>query len=161
MLDMTCRKFLINALKFGLLSLAFLLIATGPQPANADTSAYGQACIDAWEDAPAYTYCSSATVARIGASTAGDTGHCRIHSYSCAITANVGNTSTNWTAYIRLTVPLADTSTLDLCFRVHSDGDRYAVEAKTACATGDTTSAAATSDGLPALEQSNSSSASN
>ena len=86
-------------------------------------SPYVQECIDKWQDAPAYSYCSSASVTRNG--TAGGSGKCVVDG-SCSVTATVGGDEasdgsmgvgvTTWTPNVDLTLKKRNTDSIDICF---------------------------------------------
>ena len=146
------------ALKHAVLTVAVvLLVATGATAqtfGNTAPNARVQECFDAWSDAPASSYCTGVQVNRIGASPSGGEDNCYAVQGSCSITANVGETSTTWTPSLTeedTSTSVTSFSTIDFCFKVKSDDEdiEYHVTVKAGCATDETTSADATSDGLP------------
>ena len=139
-----------------LLSIAALLgVALLPAPAasnDADLAGWIQQCTDDWNDAPASTYCSGATVSRITAE--GDQqGHCTVGA-SCSITVAVDDTNTTYTPSINLTLARASTNSIDLCFSVTADCG-VSVNARAGCNTDETSSATATADGLETSSSNN------
>ena len=120
---------------------------------NDTTSNSGvQECIDAWDDAPASSYCTDTAIAR--ATSGSGWGNCVIDVSTCSITADSGATSTTYTpswptAYGSTGdgLPPSDVDDIDICFASSSSGG-YTATVKTGCASTETDSATATSDGL-------------
>ena len=132
-----------------LLSIAALLgAALLPAPAasnDADLAGWIQQCTDDWNDAPASSHCSGATVSRITAE--GDQqGHCTVDA-NCSITVAVDDTDTTYTPSVNLTLARASTNSIDLCFSVTAECG-VSVNARAGCNTGETGSATATASGL-------------
>ena len=108
-------------------------------------------CIDKWRDAAAYGHCSSATVARLAQGSSSDSGHCVVNG-SCSITVAVDNVDTTFTPGMsNLSQSPNDTESLDICFAAASAtaaAAGYSATVKSGCATGETTSSDATTNGL-------------
>ena len=139
-------------------------LAQGIVISSPSSSAYVQQCIDKWEDAPAYSYCSSASVSRVGASTEGASGNCIVRG-TCSVTATVGGDEesegslgvgqTTWAPEVNLTLKKRNTDSIDICFSTSElVNARDTVEngwnasVKMSCGSTETTVANAVANGL-------------
>ena len=110
-----------------------------------------QVCIDAWEDAPAETYCS-AGVTRLSKTSDADSEHCFVNNISCSATVSVtdsdGTTQTVFTAYEHGFIQSAtDTDEITLCWS-QANGAWEMNLSDEACDSGETDLGTATSTGL-------------
>ena len=134
-----------------------------PNLMNPTPSSYVQECIDKWEDAPAYSYCSSASVTRIGASTGSDGGKCIVDG-PCSVTATVGGDEasdgsmgvgvTTWTPGVDLTLKKRKTDNINICFSSGGSPDPlttangWRATVRKSCSSAETTVADAVANGL-------------
>ena len=102
-----------------------------------------QSCVEKWEDSDAYDYCSSADV------TVPSVGSCQVNG-SCSITVAVDDTDTTFTPSIsNLTQSTSQTDDIDICFAEDTTATSgYTAAVKAGCATGETDSGDAVSNGL-------------
>ena len=136
----------------GIAGLMVLGISAGARGTEL-TSTYVQQCIDKWQDAPAYSYCSSASVTRIASSATSDGGKCVVEG-SCSVTVTVGDDERTWTPGVNLTLKKRRTDDIDICFWfTTTDGGtvepRWNLSVKKVCDSADTTIADAVANGLP------------
>ena len=106
-----------------------------------------QACIQRWQDAPAYEYCSGASVSH---SRIGDKLSICDVSGSCSITVNVGQDSVTSTPNLDLTMKLQNTDRIDICFSASATSSGYAASVRGSCRADETGSGDATTYGLSA-----------
>ena len=151
----------------GIAGLMVLGISTGARgteisPMTLTPSSYVQECIDKWQDAPAYSYCSSASVTRIGASRS-DSGKCVVDG-TCSVTATVGGDVasdgsmgvgvTTWTPGVDLTLKKRKTDNIDICFSSSGSPDflttanGWTATVRKSCSSAETTVADAVANGL-------------
>ena len=141
---------------YGLLCIAATLMFGGISPSVYAQSKATQDCIAEWAGAPAQSYCSGVVFAAIETQSDADAlgtmlGHCLVGSGTCSITANVGSdtaVSTTWTPTTGdIYVAPANVDTIDICFS--RSGSSYTATVKVGCDVDETTSADATTNGLP------------
>lgn len=102
-------------------------------------------CTTAWGDAPAYTYCSSATVS--ASESARGTTRCTVNG-SCSITVSVDDVDETFTPSVETTKAARATDDLDICFSVDFDTEEIEATVKTQCSDSETDSSTAKTDGL-------------
>ena len=113
-----------------------------------------QACTDAWNDAPAASYCTQTSISR--AVSGSGWGNCIIEVSSCSITVDVDDASTtftpSWPSDYTSTgdgVGVNSAAVIDICFASSSSASSgFTATVKTGCASTETGSASATSSGL-------------
>lgn len=131
------------------LGAALALRLAAPPASAADSVPWNQVCPNAWDDSVASDHCTGAVIERIGSSTAGDSGHCRITSASCSLEITHGlaafqrtETLTYDLGFSNLTQSPSDTEDLDLCTWA-SEGS-YHMALRASCAANERTSGQST-----------------
>ena len=157
---------LVRSTTLALVSGAMLLGLAGPaksqsrpglaRPEGVPVAPRIQACIDAWQDSAAHTYCPDASIDRISEHYFTNANKCTIEA-DCSISVTIngggddgGNVSHEFTPAIDATVSLSGADDFDICFKTDSDADDdygWSARVSRRCS-GGTTSADATAAGL-------------
>ena len=122
-------------------------------PVEAAESTDEDPCGDAWEDAPAQTYCTDTAVTKSG-------DNCHIDVSTCSITVTIEDMSITFTPTWPSSysssgdgLSLASTDDIDICFAMSASVNTgYTATVKAPCDSGETGSASATTDGLAGLQ---------
>ena len=128
--------------------VAAALVVSAGVATEGHAKTFAERCSNEWAEAPAYTYCSTATVS-VSRNRSTGAKFCRV-SGSCSISVDVDQTSTEFTPDFDYTTFRRKTDDIDICFAYYTTN--FQANVRDNCFTSETDSSTAVTDGLTTPE---------